>query len=140
MMNRYVFDMDVPLELRHLHYFTAVAQELHFGRAAARLGIEQPPLSQQIRRLEEMLGCRLFVRKPRVALTEAGEVLLGVARRTLAQVERGVEATRQAGRGETGTLAVGFAASAVLTRLPNLIRSYRERFPEVTIRLSELSP
>lgn len=140
MMNRYRLDIDAPLELRHLHYFLAVAEELHFGRAAARLGIEQPPLSQQIRRLEEMLGCRLFVRRPRVALTGAGEVLLGVARRTLAQVARGVEATRQAGRGETGTLAVGFAASAVLTRFPKLIRAYRERFPEVAIRLTELAP
>jgi DNA-binding transcriptional LysR family regulator len=140
MRNPYGFDMDAPIELRHLNYFVAVAEELHFSRAARRLGIEQPPLSQQIRRLERLLGCALFERKPRVALTEAGRTLLGVARRTLAQVAQGVEETRQAGRGETGTLSIGFAASAVLTRLPDVIHRYRERFPRVAVRLRELSP
>jgi DNA-binding transcriptional LysR family regulator len=127
------------IELRHLRYFAAVAEELHFGRAARRLGMAQPPLSQQIGRLEEMLGCALFTRRPRVALTPAGEVLLGVARRSLAQVAQGVETTRRAGRGEAGVLTVGFAASVMLAPLPAVIRAFRDRHPGVELRLRELS-
>ncbi|HEX2202358.1 MAG TPA: LysR substrate-binding domain-containing protein [Longimicrobium sp.] len=131
--------MDESVDLRHLRYFAAVAEELHFGRAARRLGIAQPPLSQQIQRLEETLGCALFTRRPRVALTPAGEALLGVARRALAQVAQGLDATRRAGRGEAGTLTVGFAASTMLGVLPAVLRAYRERFPAVELRLRELS-
>ena len=128
------------IELRHLRYFVAVAEELHFGRAAARVGIAQPPLSQQIQRLERIVGHPLLTRRPRVALTEAGVSFLGVARRTLAQVQSGVEQTRRAGRGEVGRLGVGFVASAMLTALPDIIRAFRERHPEVELRLLELSP
>ena len=131
--------MDESVELRHLRYFAAVAEELHFGRAARRLGIAQPPLSQQIQRLEETLGCALFTRRPRVALTPAGEALLAVARRALAQVAQGLDATRRAGRGEAGTLTVGFAASTMLGVLPAVVGAYRERFPAVELRLRELS-
>jgi len=99
----------------------------------------QPPLSQQIGRLEEMLGCALFTRRPRVALTPAGEVLLGVARRSLAQVAQGMETTRRAGRGEAGVLTVGFAASVMLAPLPAVIRAFRDRHPGVELRLRELS-
>lgn len=127
------------IELRHLRYFVAVAEELHFGRAARRLGIAQPPLSQQIQRLEESLGAALLVRRPRVALTPAGEALLTAARRTLGQVHRGLDAARRAGRGEAGVLTVGFAASVTLSILPEVIRSYRERYPAVELRLRELS-
>ncbi|HEU4454256.1 MAG TPA: LysR family transcriptional regulator [Longimicrobium sp.] len=127
------------IELRHLRYFAAVAEELHFGRAARRLGMAQPPLSQQIGRLEEMLGCALFTRRPRVALTPAGEALLSVARRSLAQVAQGVETTRRAGRGEAGVLRVGFAASVMLAPLPAVIRAFRERHAGVELRLRELS-
>ena len=131
--------MEQPIELRHLRYFVAVAEELHFGRAALRLGIAQPPLSQQIARLEAMVGYPLFERRPRVALTEAGKVLLVSARRMLAQAEQGVDAARRAGRGESGVLTVGFAASAMLTALPEVFRSYRGHYPMVELRLRELS-
>ena len=128
------------IDLRKLRYFIAVAEELHFGRAAQRLHIEQPPLSQQIQRLERALGCRLFERKPKVALTEAGKTFLAVARRTISQVNQGIEMTRQVGFGGSGSLSIGFAASAMLGLLPEIIRVYRERFPEVTLKLQELSP
>src|SRR5688500_13735253 len=122
------------IELRHLRYFAAVAEELHFGRAARRLGIAQPPLSQQIARLEEMLGCALFTRRPRVALTPAGEALLVTARRAMAQVASGVEAVRRAGQGEAGVLTVGFAASVMLGPLPPVIRAFRARHPGVELQ------
>src|SRR3954469_1012376 len=100
------------MELRQLRYFVAVAEELHFGRAAARLGIAQPPLSQQIQRLEATLDTRLFERSSRrVTLTEAGRSLLDSSRRILAQVDEALDATTRAGRGETGSLTVAFAAS-----------------------------
>jgi DNA-binding transcriptional LysR family regulator len=131
--------MDEQLELRHLRYFVVTAEELHFGRAAARLGIAQPALSQQVGRMEALLGCALFTRRPRVALTPAGLALLDTARRALAQVRQGVEATRRAGRGEAGVLTVGFAASVMLSVLPAVIRAYRERHPGVELRLREMS-
>ena len=127
------------VELRHLRYFAAVAEELHFGRAARRLGIAQPPLSQQIAKLEEMLGCALFTRRPRVALTPAGEALLVTARRATAQVAAGVQAARRAGQGEAGVLTVGFAASVMLGPLPPVIRAFRARHPGVELQLRELS-
>ena len=127
------------VELRHLRYFVAVAEELHFGRAAKRLHMAQPPLSQQIARLETLVGYPLFERRPRVVLTEPGRVLLAVARRTLQQVAQGIDATRRAGRGESGVLTIGFAASAMLTPLPGVFRAFRDRFPEVELRLREMS-
>src|SRR3954469_20521687 len=93
---RYDFNMD----LRQLRYFVAVAEELHFGRAAERAGIAQPPLTQQIQKLEKMLGCQLLLRGRRTQLTEAGAVLLDQSRRLLQQADRAIEATRQAARGE----------------------------------------
>ena len=134
-------DMPFPrgVELRHLRYFVVVAEELHFGRAARRLKMAQPPLSQQISRLEALVGYPLFERKPRVALTEPGRVLLAAARRTLLQVAHGIDATRRAGRGETGTITVGFAASTMLTALPEVFRVYRDRYPGVELRLREMS-
>ena len=127
------------IELRHLRCFVVLAEELHFGRAAERLGMAQPPLSQQIARLERTLGYTLFRRRPHVALTQAGHVLLGSARRALAVVEQGIDATRRAARGETGSLRVGFAASTMVTVTPGIVRAYRERFPGVELRLREMS-
>ena len=131
--------MNQAIELRHLRYFMAVAEELHFGRAAERLGMAQPPLSQQIKSLETLVGFPLFERRPQVRLTIAGEALLEVARRTLAQVEEGLERTRRAGRGEVGKITVGFAASILTTALPEVLRAYREQYPGVELRLRELS-
>ncbi len=131
--------MNPTIELRHLRYFTAVAEELHFGRAAERLGIAQPPLSQQIKSLETLVGFALFERRPQVRLTPSGEALLEVARRTLSQVEEGLELTRRVGRGEVGKLTVGFAASILTTALPEVLRTYREQNRGVELRLRELS-
>lgn len=131
--------MDERVELRHLRYFAAVAEELHFGRAAERLGIAQPPLSQQIKSLEELVGYTLFERRPQVRLTPAGEALLEAARRTLSQIEEGLDSTRRVGRGEAGKITVGFAASILTTALPEILRKYREHFPVVELRLRELS-
>src|SRR6185369_17318018 len=96
------------IELRHLRYFLVVAEELHFSRAAERLDIAQPPLSQTIQRLERELGVQLFQRtKRKVALTDAGRVFLEEARRTLAQVERTIRLVQRTGSGELGRLTVG---------------------------------
>jgi DNA-binding transcriptional LysR family regulator len=136
MMNRYDFDID----LRQLRYFVAVAEELHFGRAAAKLGMAQPPLTQQIQKLEKALGCPVFLRQPRkTTLTEAGETLLEDARRILRECEEATERARRAGRGETGQLTVGTPPSVMLTRLPAAIRKYRERFPAIRFTLRELA-
>ncbi|MCW3053135.1 MAG: transcriptional regulator, LysR family [Chthonomonadales bacterium] len=126
------------MELRHLHYFIAVAEELHFGRAAARLFIAQPPLSQQIQRLEKELGVLLFSRtKRRVELTEAGRIFLQEARQTVAQAERAVSAAQRAQRGEVGRLAVGFVGSATYSVLPAVLRRFCERCPDVELNLQE---
>jgi DNA-binding transcriptional LysR family regulator len=130
--------MDHEIELRHLRYFVAVAEELHFGRAALRLNLAQPPLSQQIRKLEDLLGYPLFHRTSRsVQLTVAGEALLERARRTLRNVQRDLDETRSIGRGDVGSLHVGFIGSAMLSILPALFRSYREAYPRVQLHLHE---
>ena len=130
--------MDQDIELRHLRYFVAVAEELHFGRAAERLHLSQPPLSQQIRRLEELLGYPLFARTSRsVALTEAGVVYLERARRTLRTVQRDLEETRRIGQGQSGSLHIGFVGSAMLTTLPTIFSVYREAYPGVQLHLHE---
>ena len=129
------------MELRHLRYFVAVAEELHFGRAAMRLRIAQPPLSQQIRQLEEELGVRLLDRtKRRVDLTVPGRAFLAEARRALAQTERAVRTAQRASRGEIGHLTIGFVPSADLDVLPRVLRRWAERFPHVEITLHALLP
>lgn len=129
---------DRDLELRHLRYFVAVAEELHFGRAAERLHLAQPPLSQQIRRLEEILGYPVFQRTSRaVRLTAAGEVFLERARRTLRNVSEDIDEARSIGRGDEGFLRVGFIGSSMLTPLPAMLGSYRSLYPKVQLRLSE---
>lgn len=133
--------MDRPeLALQHLHAFAVLAEELHFGSAAERLGIAQPPLSQQIRRLEAKVGHPLFTRGPGgVALTAAGRELLPAARRALGEVEGGLDAARRTGRGEAGRLRIGFAASLALTVLPGLLRAYREKYPAVELEIREMT-
>ena len=130
--------MNIEIELRHLRYFVAVAEELHFGRAAQRLHLTQPPLSQQIRKLEEILGYPLFERTSRsVALTAAGRVFLERAQRTLRNVNRDIDEARSIGRGEVGSLHIGFVGSAMLTTLPAIFRRYREAYPLVRLHLHE---
>lgn len=128
------------MELRHLRYFIAVAEELHFSRAAQKLQIAQPPLSQQIRSLEEELGVQLFERtKRRVKLTEAGQVFLEEARLVLAQLEQAVKTAQRASRGEVGRLSVGVNSSATQSFVPDILRVFRERFPCVELVLHELT-
>lgn len=129
------------MELRHLRYFVAVAEDLHFGRAAARLHLSQPSLSQQIQALEERIGAALFVRNRRkVELTAAGRLLLPEARATLAQAEKAVVVARRAGRGEVGRLEIGFTGSAPFNPLlPQTVRRFRERWPDVHLSLNEMS-
>lgn len=130
--------MDRDIELRHLRYFVAVAEELHFGRAAERLHLAQPPLSQQIRKLEEILGHPLFVRTSRaVKLTAAGEMFLERARRTLRNVQEDMDEARSIARGDEGTLRVGFIGSGMLTPLPAMLGRYRQLYPRVQLLLSE---
>ncbi len=130
----------MDIELRHLRYFLVVAEELHFSRAADRLDIAQPPLSQMIQRLEHELGVSLFHRtKRRVSLTDAGIVFQEEAKRTLAQAERAVSRVRRASKGELGRLVVGFIGSATYSVLPPIIRRFREQYPDVDLSLQELS-
>jgi len=126
------------LELRQLRYFIAVAEELHFGKAAARLHMTQPPLSQTIFGLEELLGTALFERTRRaVALTPAGAALLPEARRMLAQAGELPELVRRAAAGEAGRLALAFVSSADYSVLPPFLQLYRAHYPQVQIALQE---
>jgi DNA-binding transcriptional LysR family regulator len=128
------------MELRHLRYFLAVADELHFGRAAARLHIAQPPLSQQIRQLERELGFDLFLRTHRrVRLTDAGRAFRDEASSLIERLGQATVAAQRVARGESGALAVGFVASATYALLPRLYRRFRERHPGVALTLSEMS-
>lgn len=128
------------MELRHLTYFVAVAEELHFGRAAERLGIAQPPLSRQIAALERELGARLFERgRGQIALTQAGDALLGRARGLLAEADRTAREVGRIGRGFAGTLRVGFVGSATYGPLPAIIRDYRAAHPEVDLSLASMN-
>jgi DNA-binding transcriptional LysR family regulator len=128
------------VELRHLRYFVAVAEELHFGRAAERVGIAQPPLSKQIQQLEDEIGVKLFKRsKRRVSLTHAGKTFLNEARQTIDLSERAVRLAQRADRGEVGRLVVGFVGSATYSFLPYALRSFRTRFPHVELVLRELT-
>lgn len=126
------------LDLRQLRYFIAVAEELHFGKAAERLHMTQPPLSQTILQLEELLGAPLFERSRRaVALTPAGEALLPEARRLLAQAGTLPDLVRRAAAGEQGRLSLAFVSSADYSVLPPFLRRYRAAYPQVQITLRE---
>ncbi|QGZ39408.1 DNA-binding transcriptional LysR family regulator [Pseudoduganella flava] len=126
------------IELRQLRYFVTVAEELHFGRAAKRLHMTQPPLSQTILALEDMLGATLFDRNRRgVALTSAGEALLPEARRLLAQAGELPGIVKRAATGATGKLTLAFVSSADYSVLPPSLRAYRAAYPQVRITLLE---
>jgi DNA-binding transcriptional LysR family regulator len=127
------------MELRHLRYFIAVAEEGHITRASERLGMQQPPLSQQIRALERELDVQLFRRKPRgVELTDAGTAFLERARAILDQVDRAFATARRTARGEQGRVVVGFTGSAPFHPfVPRVIRAFREMHPLVSLVLEE---
>lgn len=129
------------MELRHLRYFIAVAEELHFGRAAQVLGISQPPLSQQIQALEQEVGARLFERtNRRVELSEAGRLFLAEARLVLAQVDKAADVARRAQLGQLGELKIGFTSSAPFnSSIPQAIFAFRQAFPAVHLALQEMS-
>ncbi len=128
----------MSLELRQLRYFVTVAEELHFGKAALRLHMTQPPLSQTIQALEQLLGAALFERSRRgVALTPAGLALLPEARRLLAQAQELPQLVQRAAAGEVGRLTLAFVSSADYSVLPPFLRAYRAAYPQVQITLQE---
>lgn len=127
-------------ELRLLRYFVTVAEERHFGRAAQRLHIAQPPLSQQIQKLERQLGTELIDRSRRpIELTDSGRALFDEARLALTHAERAFAAARRAATGQLGQLRIGALQAAVDGVLPYVMRAHRRRFPDVTLELSESS-
>lgn len=131
----------MAIELRHLRYFIAVADELHFSRAAERLGMSQPPLSQQIKQLEQAVGARLLVRtNRRVALSDAGKLFLSEARAILARVDSAIDLAQRAQRGETGELRIGITRSTPLSEhIPKTIFAFRQQLPFVQLQLEEMN-
>jgi DNA-binding transcriptional LysR family regulator len=125
------------VELRHLRYFVAVAEEEHFGRAAERLHVVQPAITRQVRQLEEEIGCALFERLKRgVRLTEAGRSFREEAVQLLLQLERGIDRTRLVAQGKVGRLRVGFADTATYSgELPSILREFHARWPDVRLEL-----
>jgi DNA-binding transcriptional LysR family regulator len=129
------------MELRHLRYFVTAAQELNISRAAARLRVSQPPLSRQIRDLEEEIGTALFDRSSkRLQLTAAGELFLQEARRILSQVERARRITKATGSGQAGLITIGFPGSLGGVFLPEIVRAFRHRHPTVDVDLVDMVP
>lgn len=126
------------IELRHLRYFEAVAEELNFTRAARRLNIAQPALSQQIRQLEVHLRTTLFVRTPRVELTAAGAAFLTAARRALTQVQHAAAIAERVGAGRRAVLHVGLASAGSMTAFPKAVRTFMLAHPDIEVRLSEM--
>jgi DNA-binding transcriptional LysR family regulator len=129
----------MAMELRHIRYFLAVAEERHFTRAAARVGIGQPPLSQQIKDLEGEIGAALFHRVPHgVELTEAGKAFLAGVKEMPLFAERATMAAQRAARGELGSLRVGFTSTATFNVVvPSAIRTFRRAYPEIYLTLEE---
>lgn len=128
------------MELRHLRYFVCVAEEQNIGRAALRLHISQPPLTRQIQQLEEQVGALLFKRTSRgVELTDAGRVLYDEACSILAQAERAAERTHKAALGLLGRIDVAIFGSGIFGVIPQLLRRFREAYPEVSIALHTMT-
>lgn len=131
--------IDMTIDLKHLRYFLAVAEERHITRAAEKLGMQQPPLSQRIKAIERQLDVQLFHRKARgVDLTDAGRVFLDNARTMLADYERALQSTRRAARGELGEISVGIVQTTSFHPfVPSAIRDFRKDFPDVAVSLDE---
>jgi len=127
------------VELRHLRYFVAVAQEEHMTRAAAQLGIQQPPLTQQIQILEKELGVKLFLRESRrISLSPAGRVFLTDAQAILANVEQAIERVKRFELGEEGNIRLGFTSSASMHQMtPDLVRTFRQSYPLISVDIEE---
>jgi DNA-binding transcriptional LysR family regulator len=128
------------MKFRHLRYFSTVATELHFGRAAEKLHIAQPPLSKQIQDLEKELGFELFVRSKRaVTLTPAGQAFLIEVNQVFQQLDRAIDIGKKTSRGELGQISIGFVGSATYNILPIMLQQFRDRYPHVRIELHELT-
>lgn len=127
------------LDLRRLRYFLAVAETLHFGRAAEKLGVAQPNLSQQIKKIEHALGHALFERTTRgVALTAVGAFLAKRVELLQTNFQEAIHTAQRIGRGEEGSLNIGFSGSAMYSRTPRVIERFRRRYPKVAVQLREL--
>lgn len=128
------------MNIKQLEYFVAVAEELHFGRAAERLGIAQPPLSRQIKQIEDSLGARLLNRgRSSVTLTQAGERLYERTKDILNQLEDTRLEIRRIGQGAEGRLRIGFVGSATYGMFPNILKSFRINFPDVNLSLTPMN-
>jgi len=128
------------MEFRHLRYFLVLAEELHFGRAARRLSMSQPPLSLNIQQLEASVGARLFTRSSKqVALTAAGRAFLPAARALLAQAAQAASHARDVGQGMAGSLSIGFSGTMLYSGLPDILARFQARHPLLRLMLKELS-
>jgi DNA-binding transcriptional LysR family regulator len=133
-------DLRPPVDLKVLYYFTVLAEEKHFGMAAKRIGIEQPPLSLQIKKLERQVGGLLFERTSRqIKLTPAGQALLPEAYQLLEHTKAVMNKVQQLSRGETGTLHIGFATSTIFSGITTAIQKHKQLYPGIELRLQELS-
>jgi DNA-binding transcriptional LysR family regulator len=133
------YSLGMTMELRHLRYFIAVAEEGHITRAAERLGMQQPPLSRQIKAIEREVDVQLFRRKARgVELTDAGRAFLDDARAMLGHLDRAFDTARRTARGEQGRISVGYTLFNPV--VPRVIREFRQAFPLVSLTLEESSP
>lgn len=128
------------MQIRQLEYFIAVAEELHFGRAAIRLNMTQPPLSLQIQKLEDFLEVKLFNRsKHHVELTEVGKIFLVEAKKILNEIENSINIVKKASKGDVGELKIGYTSHSVYKILPNILQIYYKKFPLVDVKLQQLS-
>src|SRR5512143_2719226 len=129
------------MELRHLRYFVAVAEDLNFTRAAAKLHLAQPSLTRQIHNLEEEIGVRLLNRsKSQVALTQEGRSFLVDARRILVLAEESIVAVQRLSRGETGQLNIAYLSNSDFELLPETLRVFRQTFPHIALNLFDMTP
>lgn len=126
-----------PSLLPDLPALLVIAEECHFGRAAQRLNVSQPRVSQIVRRVEDIVGYAIFVRRPQVRLTQAGELLTKAARHALCELDSGLLRAQDAAAGRAGTVRLGYAPVAMLTRLAGLLKSFRERHPLVALQLRQ---
>ena len=128
------------MDFRHIKYFIAVAEELNIGRAALKLHISQPPLTRQIKQLEDELGVQLFQRNPRgVELTQAGEMFYAEAKNIRSLLDSAVERTSRAGQGKLGRLDIAFFGSAIFSAIPQILQNFRKNYPDVNVALHAMT-